>query len=424
MELCPTNKSNALIKFFISNNKIPHLANPEKVHPILQTIFDDLLDANKWIEEAKKDPDFYHLKMTTIRKEEDIPLCSHLQSAYIDSNVLTHIKKKSVFLSTYTIDLLDKTITIHFIFEKGYLDSKWKEPNIQIMNSYVDNMLLWLHLSNKHTTNICANKLVIFIYLTSLEKNIPNVENEIISPNHVNTGVTTSCPLNGEIAIYRIEEWFKVFIHESIHTLGLDFAKMDIKVSEDKLRETFYIPTPILLFEAYTEFWARVMNAIIVSFRWSEGDCNSFLLFVDFLLAYERVHCVFQMNKLLTHMKIQYADLYTNPTLLDTYKEETNAFVYYVITAILMSNYPELIKWCSDHHDSLIQFKLTEENQLSFCEYIKTCYNTKHMQQMVKSSSILHSKISILYMSNKSKKIKAIINTLRMSLIEVKYTLK
>ena len=123
-------------------------------------------------------------------------------------------------------------------------------------------------------------------------------------------------------------------------------------------------------------------------------------------------------------MKIQYADLYTNPTLLDTYKEETNAFVYYVITAILMSNYPELIKWCSDHHDSLIQFKLTEENQLSFCEYIKTCYNTKHMQQMVKSSSILHSKISILSMSNKSKKIKAIINTLRMSLIEVKYTLK
>ena len=422
MELCPTNKCNTLMKFFISNNKIPHLANQEQAHPILKTIFDDLLDANKWIEEAKAaDPEFYHLKMRTIRKEEDIPFCSHLQSSYVDSTVVDHIKKKSVFLSTYTIYLLDKTITIHFIFEKGYIDKKWKEPNIQMMNSYVDNMLLWLYVSNKHITDACANKLDIFVYLTSLEKNIPKTENDVISPNHVNTGITTSCPLNGEIAIYRLEEWFKVFIHESIHTLGLDFAKMDVKVSEDKMRETFYIPTPILLFEAYTEFWARVMNAVIVSFRWSEGDFTSFLYFVDFLLAYERVHSAFQMNKLLTHMKLEYVDLYTDPSLLDRYKEETNAFVYYIITTILMSNYPEFIRWCSTNHDNLMQFKLTNENQLAFCEHITTHFNSPIMLQIVKSSSKLYSKISILSKSKRSKKMDTIIKSLRMCLFEVKY---
>ena len=197
---------------------------------------------------------------------------------------------------------------------------------------------------------------------------------------------------------------------------------MNVKVSEDKLREIFYIPTPILLFEAYTEFWARVMNVIIVSFRWSEGESSSFLLFVDFLLEYERVHCVFQMNKLLTHMKLQYTDLYTNPNLLDTYREETNAFVYYVITSILMSNYPKFLQWCSTQHDCSIQFKLTEENQLALCEYIKNHFNTKHMLQMVKHSSSLYSKISILSGSRKSKKIKTIANTLRMSLVEVKYS--
>ena len=415
-------KCNTLMKFFISNNKIPHLANQEQAHPILKTIFDDLLDANKWIEEAKAaDPEFYHLKMRTIRKEEDIPFCSHLQSSYVDSTVVDHIKKKSVFLSTYTIYLLDKTITIHFIFEKGYIDKKWKEPNIQMMNSYVDNMLLWLYVSNKHITDACANKLDIFVYLTSLEKNIPKTENDVISPNHVNTGITTSCPLNGEIAIYRLEEWFKVFIHESIHTLGLDFAKMDVKVSEDKMRETFYIPTPILLFEAYTEFWARVMNAVIVSFRWSEGDFTSFLYFVDFLLAYERVHSAFQMNKLLTHMKLEYVDLYTDPSLLDRYKEETNAFVYYIITTILMSNYPEFIRWCSTNHDNLMQFKLTNENQLAFCEHITTHFNSPIMLQIVKSSSKLYSKISILSKSKRSKKMDTIIKSLRMCLFEVKY---
>ena len=196
---------------------------------------------------------------------------------------------------------------------------------------------------------------------------------------------------------------------------------MNVKVSEDKLREIFYIPTPILLFEAYTEFWARVMNTLIVSFRWSEGESISFLLFADFLLAYERVHCVFQMNKLLTHMKLKYTDLYTNPTLLDTYREETNAFVYYVITSILMSNYPEFIQWCSNNHTYLMQFKLTEENQLAFCEYIKTHFNTKMMLQMVKSSSSLYSKISILSKSKKSKKIQTIVKSLRMSLLEVSF---
>jgi hypothetical protein len=120
-------------------------------------------------------------------------------------------------------------------------------------------------------------------------------------------------------------------------------------------------------------------------------------------------------------MKLQYMDLYTNPTLLDTYQEETNAFVYYVITAILMSNYPEFIQWCSNHHDYLIQFKLTEENQLAFCEYIKTHFNTKPMLKMVKYYSKLYSKISILSISSKSKKIKTIVNSLRMSLVEVNF---
>jgi len=207
-----------------------------------------------------------------------------------------------------------------------------------------------------------------------------------------------------------------------MHTLGLDFSKMDVKVSEDKLRETFYIPTPILLFEAYTEFWARVMNALIVSFRWSEGDSTSFLFSVDFLLAYERIHSAFQMNKLLTHMKLEYADLYTDPTLLDRYKEETNAFVYYIITAILMSNYPEFIQWCSANHDYLIQFKLTNENQLAFCEHIITHFNSPSMVKMVKCSSKLYSKISILAKSKKSKKIDTIIKSLRMCLFEVKYS--
>lgn len=420
MELHPTNKSNIFVDFFLRNNQIPHLDNQEDIHPILMQLYSHLLEAEKWLEDEKqKDPDFYHLSMMKIAKQEDIPLSSHLNSKYVEPHVITHVKENSVFLSTYTLNVLDKHILIHFVFEEEYLHPRWKEPDIKTIHSYVDNMLVWLYLANQFTSNQCATSLTIYIYLTNLEKKMPELIDTVIAPTHINTGVTTSCPVKGEIAIYRTEEWFKVFIHESFHTLGLDFSEMDTTQSESKIRELFHIPTPILLYEAYTEFWARVINVAFVSFKWSLHSESTFLCNVDFLLGYERIHCVFQMNKLLTHMNIQYEDLHTDPTLLDRYKEETNAFVYYVLTAILMNNYPKYIQWCNTNHSKLLQFKLTEDHQLAFCEYIKENYNTPAMTNAVTCSNKLLSKLSIS--KRKSAKKKTILESLRMSLTEVLY---
>ena len=417
-----TNKSEMMTSFFLKNNYIKHIPT-ESATPFLSVLWADMVEAHHWIESEKKalGDDFYNLTMFEIKKESDIPMPTSMPSGkYLDENIFIHIKTNSVFNSTYAIDVLGKKVVIHFVFEKKGLDKKWKEPNIRTINAYVDNMILWFHVANKYTTKICAPVLTIFVYLTSLEKKVPDLKETVIAPTHVNTGVTTSCPtVDGEIVLYRHEEWFKVFIHESFHTLGLDFSAMDVMSSETKIRETFHIPTPILLFEAYTEFWARVMNVLIVSFRWSGKDSDTFMQYATFLLDYERVHCFFQMVKVLAHMNIEYVDLHTDMSLLNRYDEKSNVFVYYIITSILLNNYPQFIRWCGKNNDKLLQFNQTEEHQLLFCEYIKTNFKTDEMLDGIRCSKTLFNKTSANHKKSPSnKKIKTILETLRMSLCE------
>lgn len=414
-----TNNSELMISFFLKNNCMRHVSSEDQ-SPFLPILYSDIADAHAWVESEKKEKgsQFYNLTMASIKSENDIPMPKHMpRGKYIGDDVFSHIKMASIFRSSYTIDVLGKSVIIHVVFEKKGLSKKWKEPDIQKINAQIDNMIIWLHIANKYASKTCAPALEIFVYLTSLEKRIPDLDD--ISAIHVNTGVTTSCPLsNGEIIVYRHEEWFKVFIHESFHTLGLDFSDMSVKISETKLRDTFYIPTPILLFEAYTEFWARVLNVLIFSFRLT-NDVDEFEKYATVFLDYERVNGFFQMVKVLQHMNIKYVDLHTDITLLERYHESTNVFVYYVITAILFNNYPLFIKWCGDNNDKLLQFKQTEDNQLLFCEYIQGHYNVADMEKCVNYANRLLTKTimnSKKYPENKN--IKIILETLRMSLCE------
>ena len=417
-----TTNSEIMVNFFVNNNSMKHLSSTPS--PFISTIYADIEAAYKWVESEKeqKGANFYNLSMSKIKLESEVPMPKSIPSGkYIGENIFAHVKKTSIFKSIYMLDILGKKINIYMTFEKKELSKKWKEPNIQKINTYIENMAIWLHIASKYTTLTCAPTLDVFIYLSSLEKRVPDLDEEVISAIHVNTGVTSSCPItNAEIVVYRHEEWFKVFIHESYHSLGLDFSSMQVSGSESKLRETFYIPTPILLFEAYTEFWARVMNVLIFSFRLTTTNKDEFEKYATFMLDYERVNSLFQMVKVLDHMNLEYSDLHTDATLLTRYKENTNVFVYYVITSILLSNYPMFLKWCGDNNSKLLQFEQTEENQIAFCTYIQSQFNDKEFVSCINHSRrLLVKTIASSEKYPESNNIKFILNTLRMSLHEV-----
>ena len=131
-------------------------------------------------------------------------------------------------------------------------------------------MIMWIFIANKYSIKACAETVKVYIYLTPFEKKLPDSHTSIISPINVNTGYTKSCQPNGEIVLYRKEEWLKVFLHEAFHLFGLDFSNNPTTEYVDKLKTIFNIDCDFLLFEAYCEFWARIFNIGFTSFMMCE----------------------------------------------------------------------------------------------------------------------------------------------------------
>ena len=81
-----------------------------------------------------------------------------------------------------------------------------------------------------------------------------------------------------------------------------------------------------------------------------------------------------------------------------------------------MNNYPKYIQWCNANHSKLLQFKLTHDHQMAFCEYIKEHHNTHELTNSIKCSSKLLSKLSIS--KKKTPKKEILLKSLAMSLTE------
>ena len=120
---------------------------------------------------------------------------------------------------------------------------------------------------------------------------------------NVNTGLTWACAPNGEIIIYRKEEWFKVLIHELFHSLCFDFSNINMsKLIINKITKLFYIKhCKFDISESYSEFWSNIINSMLISYEFTDN-------FKDFLEQFEMFHTIekyfsiFQCIKVLHQM--------------------------------------------------------------------------------------------------------------------------
>jgi hypothetical protein len=277
---------------------------------------------------------------------------------------------------------------------------------------------MWLYIINKIGSQSCAsNKLEIFLYMTSLKKELPKSENIILEQTHVNTAYTTVCPKDSEIIIYRKEEWFKVFIHETFHNFGLDFSDMNNNNLHRCILDIFDVKSEVNLYESYTEFWAEIMNSIFCSYyiMKNKRDFNEFISNFDFFINFERTYAFFQMVKALDFMKLTYEDIIKQSSpIVSLYKEETSVLSYYVIRSILLNNYQGFLQWCKKNNEgSLIQFNKTPFHLESFYKFIEDNYKKKTMLEGV-------SQLEKVYSSVKHKKgHEYVSNNMRMTLSEL-----
>ena len=378
-----TFESHKLMSFFVENNCLDPIKQSKHTDHLLEGIFKELLDGVAYVtaEKHRLKNAFYNPKITVIEHVKQIPKPTTFSVSGFPDIVRNAIDDNCLSSISYTFNMYDRKITIHFVVETPGIDTR-----IQKYNGYVDYILYWLYIVSKHASKRCSTELTFFIYHTSLTKELPLSSIDILSETNVNTGFTRTCQPSSEIVVYRMEEWFKVLLHESMHNFGLDFSDMDNTTCKNRILSLFPVKSEVNLFEAYTEFWARIMNVVFCSYSNArqKHNMNELLTNAEFFLNFERIFAFYQMVKILNFMDLEYNLLIAKKSNTDSirrtlYKENTNVLAYYIVTTILLNSYEDFLVWCKINNDTFLQFKKTETNQRNFCRFIEQHYKTKEL---------------------------------------------
>ena len=416
-----TKESNKLMSFFVEHNCLIPLKQTSKTDTILKKLYNDIKSGVSYISEikSKMGDSFYKLKVVHITNIGQIPKPSTFPPNAFPPEVRKHIDHHSIGLLTYNFNLFDRNISILFLTEDDRVENLIEE-----YNNYVNYMLVWLYIVDMYSSKKCASQLKIFVYHTSLLKNLPGSNIEILNENNVNTAFTRTCPIDSEIVVFRKEEWFKVFMHETFHNFGLDFSGLNLLVCNEKILEIFPVNSEVNLFESYAEFWARIMNALFCSFinMKNKNNVDDFLTNAEFFISFERIFGFFQMVKVLDFMGLTYNDLYKKTGLSDNlrktlYKEDTNVLSYYVITLILLNNYQDFLSWCNVNNIAILNFKKTTKNLNEFCKFIEKKYKTKNMLEGIEcTEKLLH---RVKRSTKKQRDMIFLLKNLRMTICEM-----
>ena len=152
-----------------------------------------------------------------ILSSKDLNYSHLILSSFVPNKIRKIIKNEIGQILQYNVEFPNHEVQVNFIIYD-------KNEDIAKYDLYSNLVFSWLKMAFMYSRANCSKKLKIFIYMLEEKKYLPEKPVEILSPDHCNSAVTTACQSKTEIIIYRKEEWFKVLIHESFHSLGLDFA--------------------------------------------------------------------------------------------------------------------------------------------------------------------------------------------------------
>ena len=386
-----------IIQVLSANDKIidclPSIPRREKTQRFIGNIYDDIHWGCSMVYSAKKkhDSSRHIIETRRIHNQNEIPKPNRLSMSSIPKDVSEYIYNNSSYLFHFSTRVKNRLVKVNFV-------TTHRDPasHIDTYTQYFERMMVWFHIAFKYSSDTCGSNISIYIYDTPLQKILPTNRNEIVGISHANTAYTYACPvehkhsnrimtrgvvssIESEIILFRKEEWFKVFIHETFHMLGLDFAGMhNIDTARNVIREKFPLESDMEIFEAYTETWATIINTCFCSyFCLKQMGKVTFVSYVEVLLGFEAAWRIFQMHKILQFMGLIYSDLYMNTKKAqlarsNLYRENTNVFAYYILSSILLVNYGDFLEWCSVNNgvSGNMSFHKTSANTVAFANFI------------------------------------------------------
>jgi len=444
----------------------------------IQNLYDEVDAEFNNFKSNLSSPCFKH-KMTRLERNNPVLRSSLFKSIYVPSKIAEYIKENARYLIEYNCDLGNgKTVKVKFILFDScrYELNNIRKKGAIYFKHCVLKIYIWLKVLSKYSDIECGKNLECFFYFTPFKRKLPSDSDSeslsnmyhysepvgggdggVIGASHVNGGLSNICQADGHIIVYRKEEWFKVFIHETMHNYGLDFAVLDdILMSNKKLQSIFSVQTDIKIFESYCETWARVMNVFFESYFEVNRQSRSLFtpmstrkkiinnihknhkqhfvsasvsvknktgfkdkkerflnIFYD-NIQHEAVFSIFQCVKILNYMGLDYNIISTctdaNYIIVKKlYKEQTNVFAYYVIVAILIANFNNFILWCIDNNTNLFNFKKETASVDDFIAFISKNYKNNDLLNMVVSME--------KRLENKARDDEVLLTTMRMSVV-------
>jgi hypothetical protein len=310
----------------------------------------------------------FHLENPPIPKKE--------RNDYFPEHIQKYVRSMSQKYEEVIITIGHRKITIKFVFMKDTDYAGFK------VNKYLPYLKLWFALVCMICPSHWCNKtLDVYIYLTKFRKRMPK-KNQEITANDINSAYTFVCQNNGHIVIYREEEWFKVLIHETIHSFCLDFSQSsEVKMCECLQGEFQFVVKNALYCESYTETWAEILNCGIISYVDSGVGFQDFSLYFNFYIQVEIIHSIFQANKILSHYGYSFSSLREKRT---PWNQGTHIFEYHIIKTILLVSYSKFLSWCAKHNSNcLVSFK-KGASLIPFCKLIKECYKNNELFRKAK----------------------------------------
>lgn len=367
-------KSKQIMEQIKANNLLVNNPNniTQTTNNILKELYDEFDAAFKFVKTVTN----IKTEIKQINNSKEIPKPSSFSPNAFHTLIREHIDTHSKSVIIYSTQIFDKEIKVYFISELTTILKKQYD-------SYFSHLLVWLYILNEYSLEKCVETLNVYIYCTSLEKQLPHTKNSVLDEYNINTAFTRTCPVNAEIVIFRKEEWFKVFIHETMHTFGLDFSDLDQTNCNKYILTKFNAKSDVRLYEAYAEFWARIINICFVSYINSKSF-HKFVNTFNSLIQYEVSYSCIQMVKVLKHMNLDFVSLIHSKDSKKLYKEDTSVLSYFIITFILMYWWQDTLQWCDDNNAELISFKKTTANMQSFCHYIGQKYALDKVFECVK----------------------------------------
>ena len=268
------------------------------------------------------------------------------------------------------------------------------------INQCIKYILTWLTICVKYSSKQCIKSMKLHVFFTPFIKTLPDNIEHILGAKHVNSGVTNACKIDGEIVVYREEEWFKVFIHETMHAFGFDFANESMINVKHKMVKIFNVESDFLIYEAYSETWARLINCAFCGFKnlKNKKDEKNFIINVDFCFELERKFSAFQCVKILDSMKFRYIDLIesnnVNSKISEKYREDSNVLAYYAISSIFMNSYQEFIIWCDNNDLGIVgDIDFSPDKINSLIDFIRRYKNCETMNTLIGAMEQIYNEI-------------------------------